>query len=200
MDNNSVLSPLEQLRPRLAQLTFALRKIEEQIRMTPPPLAHVTADNSKPFNHLLTPLSLILSQLHSIEKLLQDYHYIFQSTSVYPNREFDVFKNVQLLSMLGKKLPDTVTKWMGEAEELGRNTVINKSDNIVQLLENDEKVVENYVEFAERIWEEFKELLNEDSGMEIDENNNADGYSEEDLLRLLYMGNESGIVIDSIDV
>ncbi|ODV87983.1 hypothetical protein CANARDRAFT_189607, partial [[Candida] arabinofermentans NRRL YB-2248] len=100
---------LEQLRPRLTQLTHSLRKFEESMIQNP----------SLPnWSNLQNQFNVILSQLTSFSKTLDDNQSVLRSTNVYPNTEFDTTQFEGLLTtMLRKKHLPEVEEWINKTTD-----------------------------------------------------------------------------------
>jgi mediator of RNA polymerase II transcription subunit 8 len=103
------IEDLEQLRPRLTQLTHSLRKLEETLRL----LQFTNA--SSELTTIQNQFNVILQQLASLAKTLQSRRSKLDITTVFPNREFDTMSPL-LFTLLRKKLTPEVEDWIKSAE------------------------------------------------------------------------------------
>ncbi|ODQ44819.1 hypothetical protein PICMEDRAFT_13478 [Pichia membranifaciens NRRL Y-2026] len=102
---------LEQLRPRLTQLTHSLRKLEEALRVL-----HYTQSNAE-LTAIQNQFNVILQQLASLSRTLQAHKEILQVTNVFPNREFNTMSGL-LFNLLRKKLTPEVEEWIKNATQI----------------------------------------------------------------------------------
>lgn len=110
------MQSLEQLRPRLTQLTHSLRKLEESLRV----LQYSTSSGD--LTTIQNQFNVILQQLASLSKTLQSCGSTLEVTTVFPNREFDTNSGL-LSSLLRKKLTPEVQQWIHDAKSSSISTL-----------------------------------------------------------------------------
>lgn len=102
------ISTLEQIRPRLTQLTYSLAKLENQL---------ISLSPSTPKSEL-TPiynqLNVALQQLDSFSRAIAANSEVLETTTVFPNADFDTNTNL-LPNLLRKKLTPEVEAWIAAA-------------------------------------------------------------------------------------
>lgn len=103
---------LEQLRPRLTQLTHSLRKLEESLRTL-----HYTPSSTTDLTAIQNQFNVVLQQLASLSKTLQSHRETLQVTTVFPNREFNTMSGL-LFNLLRKKLTPEVEDWIQHAKDV----------------------------------------------------------------------------------
>lgn len=173
---------LEQLRPRLTQLTHSLRKLEEALR-----ILHYTQSNAE-LTAIQNQFNVILQQLASLSRTLQAHKSVLEVTNVFPNREFNTMSGL-LFNLLRKKLTPEVEEWMKNATQIATahpppsaqsippptatstltQTTINTAaattnshlktptdtDALETLLFKDDQLTEEYAEFAHTSLEDY---------------------------------------------
>lgn len=179
--------PLEQLRPRLTQLTHSLRKFEDSLRETQPLPNWTTVQNQ--FN-------VILSQLTSFAKALDQNRAVLESTTVFPNYEFDTTQHEGLVTTLLRKkhLPE-VDEWIDMTETVDQRTIDADDQMARQCYEAAVELLKEYV-FGGYITKEEGER-----GVTVDELFvKQEGVSKEEPLpegeinRLIYQGLDSKVL------
>lgn len=95
---------LEQIRPRLLQLTQSLTKLEHHLQN--PKVDPTTLQNQ---------YNVALQQLSSVTKTINQHQSILETTVVYPNREFNTLSPL-LFTLLRKKLTPEVEAWIADAQ------------------------------------------------------------------------------------
>ncbi|KAG7691509.1 hypothetical protein KL949_002554 [Ogataea haglerorum] len=128
---------LEQLRPRLTQLTHSLRKLEDSMA------ASATLPN---WSNLQNQYNVILSQLTSFSRTMDLNKDVLKHTNVYPNTEFDTTQFEGLLTTLLRKkhLPE-VAEWIES----------NMTDVSRERLAKDDQVAAEYLRLSEELLGEF---------------------------------------------
>ncbi|KAG0688146.1 mediator of RNA polymerase II transcription subunit 8 [Pichia californica] len=117
---NTPVEDLEQLRPRLTQLTHSLKKIEEALRNL-----HYSQSSTIELTAIQNQFSVILQQLSSLSKTLQNHKERLSVTNVFPNREFNTMSGL-LFNLLRKKLTPEVEEWLKTANEVALCTNFTK--------------------------------------------------------------------------
>lgn len=114
---------LEQLRPRLTQLTHSLRKIEESLK-----ILNYTQYSVLELTAIQNQFNIILQQLSSLSKTLQNYKEKLSVTTVFPNREFNTMSGL-LFNLLRKKLTPEVEEWLKNAINIATSSSSNSNSN-----------------------------------------------------------------------
>ncbi|VEU21233.1 DEKNAAC102177 [Brettanomyces naardenensis] len=180
--------PLEQVRPRLSQLTHSLRKLEDMLRASRPLPNWTTVQNQ--FN-------VILSQLTSFSRTLDANRDPLSSSDVYPNYDFDTTQHEGLLTTLLRKkhLPE-VDEWINSADVVDMETIRKDEEITRRCIEIVEQLLQNYV-FGGYITKEEGEQgvrLEDIFGKRGNEPPvEPKGLSEGDILRFVYQGLDSNI-------
>ncbi|QPG75800.1 hypothetical protein FOA43_003162 [Brettanomyces nanus] len=179
--------PLEQVRPRLTQLTHSLRKIEDMLRANQPLPNWTTVQNQ--FN-------VIMSQLNSFARTLDANRQPLESSDVFPNQEFDTTQHEGLLTTLLRKkhLPE-VDDWINSTEVVNEQIIAKDDEMTRKCLEIVEKSLQEYI-FGGYITKEEGE-----KGVELEDIfeqkeqpvNTAKGLDEGDMYRFIYQGLDSKI-------
>lgn len=121
---------LEQLRPRLTQLTHSLRKLEEALAtikyntsITSQSRSNVGQITNGNFELIAiqNQFNVTLQQLASLSRTLQSHRGILEVTTVFPNREFNTMSGL-LYSLLRKKLTPEVEEWIKDAQNEAMTT------------------------------------------------------------------------------
>lgn len=112
---------LEQIRPRLTQLTHTLRKLEtslRQLRYNPTPKGSTSfvSATAPEIVTIQNQFNVAIQQLASLSKTLQQRSNSLLHTVVYPNRDFDTMSPF-LFTLLRKKLTPEVEEWIKQANE-----------------------------------------------------------------------------------
>lgn len=102
------ISTLEQIRPRLTQLTYSLAKLENQLLSLSPstPKSELTPIQNQ--------LNVALQQLDSFARAIAANSEVLDTTTVFPNADFDTNTNL-LPNLLRKKLTPEVESWISSA-------------------------------------------------------------------------------------
>ncbi|KAH3668638.1 hypothetical protein OGAPHI_002392 [Ogataea philodendri] len=156
---------LEQLRPRLTQLTHSLRKLEDSMAANP------TLPN---WSNLQNQYNVILSQLTSFSKTMDLNKAVLKHTNAYPNTEFDTTQFEGLLTTLLRKkhLPE-VEEWIST----------NRTDVSQQDLDNDDAVAHEYLQLTDQLLEEF--VFDDDTPLVSAEKSEAQGV---DVYKYMFNG------------
>lgn len=115
---------LEQLRPRLTQLTHSLRKLEESLRNL-----NYNQYSVLELTAIQNQFNVILHQLSSLSKTLQNYKERLSVTTVFPNREFNTMSGL-LFNLLRKKLTPEVEEWLKNATNIATSSDANLTSNL----------------------------------------------------------------------
>lgn len=185
MQMNHELTPtstLEQIRPRLTQLTYALTKLENQ-------LLAVTPTNE--LTNIQNQLNVALQQLDSFAKAIQNNKEVLNSTTVFPNAEFDTNSNI-LPNLLRKKLTPEVQSWISSTALIDFQ---DWDETILELVEYAESELEECIFTGHLTKNEIERgqsfpLLDQlDSAQHIDDNQDAAENSNINLItRFIYQG------------
>lgn len=210
-DADFVIQPLEQIRPRLSQLVQSLSKLEESIRTLPIPTEKSQIETNKSqIVSIQNQTSVIIQQLSSLARTLNEWGPILDTIIVYPNADFDVANNVNLLlTLLRKKLSPEVEQWLSDAETVARendfmdaNTLLEKDDEIVnEMLDYVREAVDNFVFTGYLTAEELdkglkvSEVMNTSSPPESSSPTPGTGeLTQNDILRFIHQGVDAGII------
>lgn len=213
-DSDYVIQPLEQLRPRLSQLVQSLTKLEESIRSLPIPNEKTQIDgNRSQIISIQNQTAVIIQQLSSLAKTLNEWGPILDTIIVYPNEGFDVVNNVNLLlTLLRKKLSPEVEKWISDADLIAREndfmdteTLLEKDDEIInEIFEYVQESINNFVFTGYLTTDELDRGLHVNDVMKLDKTTppltsseiipTTGELTQNDILRFIHQGIDSGII------
>lgn len=144
--NEYAMQPLEQLRPRLAQLVQSLSKLEESIRALPLPQVDGEIEHNRSLmTSIQNQTAVIVQQLSSLSKVLHEWGPVLENIIVYPNSEFDLVNNgALLLTLLRKKLTPEVVQWIEQADTLAKQ---NDALEPAELLQKEEDLTNEIIEY-----------------------------------------------------
>ncbi|KAH3902205.1 RNA polymerase II mediator complex subunit MED8 SCDLUD_002020 [Saccharomycodes ludwigii] len=175
---------LDAIRIKIAQVTVSLTKVRDDINK---PLT------VQQWHSLNAKLTLLLTQLNSLTKILKHYEYILDSAIIYPLPNFPTTAHEGLLTTLlrKKKVPE-VDEWINDARRNASNsctrTDLEKDRELSKwylsvLHEQRSKIISNKND--DNITESFEQKVNEPVIKNIKP---KQPFNPNDVLKFIYAG------------